>query len=152
MKHIYLTKEGIKKLRDELTALKNRRPQLVKHLEEARALGDLRENAEYHATKEALHKLTKRIADLEHKIKIAQVIEKISIDKALIGSTVYVKNLDSGDEFKYQLVDPEEVDIDSGKISINSPIGSGLFEHKTGETVEIKVPAGMLKLKILKIE
>ncbi len=152
MKHIYLTKEGMEKLKGELSSLKERRPQMVKHLEEARSLGDLRENAEYHATKEALLKLTKRIADIEDKVKIARVIEKVSNDTALIGAVVHVKNLNSGDEFKYQLVDPEEVDIDSGKISINSPIGSGLFEHKAGETVEIEVPSGTLKLTIIKIE
>lgn len=152
MKHIYLTKEGFEKLKEELENLKKRRPVLVKHLEEARALGDLRENAEYHATKEALTKLQNRINELEEKIRNARVIEKTSTDRVLLGSTVYVKNLVTQGEFKYQIVDPEEVNVDEGKISINSPVGSGLWEHKVGDVVEIKVPAGILKLKILKIE
>ncbi len=154
MKQIYLTKEGLEKLRKEYEELKNRRPQLLKHLEEARALGDLRENAEYHSTKEAIAKLDARIFSLEQKLRSARIIEKdkMSRGEILLGSTVTIKNIDTNEEFVYQLVDPEEADVDSGKISINSPIASALIGKKKGDTVEVTVPAGKLKLKIIKID
>jgi len=154
MKHIYLTPEGMEKLQKEYEELKKRRPQLIRHLEEARALGDLRENAEYHSTKEAIAKLDARLFALQEKIKSARLIEKNALSKneVLQGSTVTIKNLTTSDEFVYQLVDPEEADVDAGKISINSPIAEGLIGKKAGDTVEVKVPAGILKLKILKIE
>ncbi|MDI6757914.1 MAG: transcription elongation factor GreA [Endomicrobiia bacterium] len=155
MKHSYLTKEGFAKLSAEYDELKKRRPQLVMHLEEARQMGDLRENAEYHSTKESLAKLDKRTFNLGEKLKTARVIDKSKIaadGKILLGSTVTLKNLDSGAQLIYQLVDPEEIDIDAGKISVASPIGDGLLEKRSGDAVEIKVPAGLLKLKILKVE
>lgn len=139
----------------EYDELRKRRPQLVIHLEEARQMGDLRENAEYHSTKEALAKLDKRTFDLGEKLKTARVIDKSKIaadGKILLGSTVTLKNLDNGAQLTYQLVDPEEIDIDAGKISAASPIGDGLLEKKAGDAVEIRVPAGVLKFKILKVE
>jgi len=150
--HIYLTKPGYEKLKKELESLKERRPLLVQQLREARALGDLKENAEYHSTKERLAKLQDRLNQLEEKMRIARVIEKSSTDKFLLGSTVYVKNLNTDEDYKYQLVAPEEAEISEGKISVNSPVGEGLFEHRKGDVVEIKIPAGLLKLKIIKIE
>lgn len=138
----------------EYGELKQRRPQLVRHLEEARQMGDLRENAEYHSTKEALAKLDKRIFDLGSKLNSARVIDKSKVSpdgKILLGSTVKLKNIDSGAEIEYQLVDPEEIDIDAGKISAMSPIGDGLLEKKAGDTVEIRVPAGVLKFKIMAV-
>ena len=152
MGHIYLTKPGYEKLKKELESLKERRPLLVQQLREARALGDLKENAEYHSTKERLAKLQDRLNQLEEKMRIARVIEKSSTDKFLLGSTVYVKNLNTDEDYKYQLVAPEEAEISEGKISVNSPVGEGLFEHRKGDVVEIKIPAGLLKLKIIKIE
>jgi len=95
----------------------------------------------------------KRIAELEHKLATAQIIdeERMSKDEVLIGATVKLKDVDSGEELEYTLVAEEEADYSQGKISVTSPVGSGLLHHKEGQTVEIKVPAGILKYNVVKI-
>ncbi len=150
----YLSPEGYEKLRKELENLKTvKRKKLSRAIGEARAHGDISENAEYDAAKEAQGLNEKKIAELEHRLATAQIIdeEKMSKDEVLIGATVKLKDIDSGEELEYMLVAEEEADYAQNKISITSPVGSGLANHKKGDVVEIKVPAGVLKYKILGI-
>lgn len=150
----YFSKDGYEKLRKELESLKTtKRRELSKAIGEARAHGDISENAEYDAAKEAQGLNEKRIAELEHKLATAQIIDEdqMASDEILIGATVKLKDAKSGEEITYTLVAEEEADYASGRISVSSPVGSGLLNHKEGETVEIKVPAGTLKYKVIKI-
>ena len=153
-KGMYLSKEGHEKLMKELENLKTtKRRELSRAIGEARAHGDISENAEYDAAKEAQGLNEKRISELEQKLATAQIIdeEQMSSDEILIGATVKLKDAKSGSEIIYTLVAEEEANYAEGKISVSSPVGSGLLNHKEGETVEIKVPAGVLKYKVLKI-
>lgn len=150
----FISREGYKKLIKGLEYLKTvERKELSKAVGEAREKGDLKENAEYDAAKDAQALNEKRIADLEAKLSRAQIIDdrNIANDKVLIGATVKLKDIDSGDEVEYTLVSELEADYSQGKISIKSPVAKNLLGHKENETVEIKVPAGTLKYKILKI-
>lgn len=154
MSGIYLTRSGHKKLMEELEVLKTtKRRQLSKAVGEARSHGDISENAEYDAAKEAQGLNEKRIAELEDKLASARILndENISSDEVLIGATVKLKDLANGEEFEYTLVSELEADYDSGKISVYSPIGAALLNHKLNEVVDIKIPAGALKYKILRI-
>jgi transcription elongation factor GreA len=154
MKEIYLTRAGYQKLVEQLENLKNvKRRKLSKAIGEARAHGDIGENAEYDAAKEAQGLNEQKIAELELKLSYARIIddEDIAKDKVLIGATVKLQDLDSDEEIEYMLVSAEEADFDQGKISFMSPIGSALMNHKEKDIVEIKIPAGILKYKILKI-
>ena len=151
----HLTPEGYEKLRKELEQLKTvKRKTLSKAIGEARAHGDISENAEYDAAKEAQGLNEKKISELETKLSGAQILddENISKDEVLIGATVKLKDAGSGEEITYMLVAEEEADYSQGKISVSSPVGSGLINHKKGDAVEIKVPAGILKYKILSID
>jgi len=150
----FVSREGYKKSIKELEYLKTvKRKELSKAVGEAREKGDLKENAEYDAAKDAQALNEKRIADLEAKLSRAQIIDdrNIANDKVLIGATVKLKDIDSGDEVEYILVSELEADYNQGKISIKSPVAKNLLGHKENEIVEIKVPAGTLKYKILKI-
>jgi transcription elongation factor GreA len=154
MEEVYLTKEGQRKLLDELEHLKTvKRRQLSKAIGEARSHGDISENAEYDSAKDAQAQNERKIAELEQKLSHARIIDDQDIpsDVVLIGATVELKDLDSGEELKYLLVSEVEADYAQGKISVSSPVGSALLNHKEKETVEIKIPAGTLKYKILKI-
>lgn len=153
-KTTYLTREGYEKLRKELEHLKNvKRKQLSKAIGEARSHGDISENAEYDAAKEAQGLNEKRIHELENTLASAQILddENIATDEVLIGAKVALKDLDSGEELEYTLVSEDEADYSQNKISVSSPVGSGLLNHKEKETVAIKIPAGTLRYKILKI-
>ena len=150
----YLTPEGYEEIRKELGQLKGqKRRKLSKKIEAARSHGDISENAEYDAAKEAMALNEKRIAELEQRLSNAQILDdtKIPKDEALIGATVTLKDLDSKEEVQYTLVSELEADFSQGKISVTSPVGKGLLGHKKGETVEIQVPAGTIKYKIVKI-
>ncbi|MFC1658673.1 transcription elongation factor GreA [Candidatus Omnitrophota bacterium] len=154
MDKVYLTRDGHKKLAQELEFLKNKkRRQLSKAVGEARAHGDISENAEYDAAKEAQGLNEKRIHELEYKLAHARILddENIPKDEALIGAKVTLKDMNSGEVLEYLLVSETEADYAQGKISISSPVGAGLLSHKVKEIVEIKVPAGLLKYEILKI-
>ncbi|MDO8662107.1 MAG: transcription elongation factor GreA [Candidatus Omnitrophota bacterium] len=153
MADLYLTKKGHQKLVEELEYLKTtKRRQLSKAIGEARAHGDISENAEYDAAKDAQGMNEKRIAELEQKLSSARILdENISSDEVLIGAKVKLKDLATGEELEYTLVSGEEANYEENKISIASPIGSALLNHKINEVVEIKIPAGMIKYKILKI-
>lgn len=153
MADLYLTKRGYQKLAEELEYLKTtKRRALSKAIGEARAHGDISENAEYDAAKDAQGLNEKRIAELEEKLSSARILdENISSDEVLIGAKVKLRDMDTGEELEYMLVSGEEADYEQNKISISSPIGSSLLNHKVNEVVEIKIPAGTLKYKILKI-
>ena len=154
MKEIYLTRAGYQKLIGELETLKNvKRRKISKEIGEARSHGDIGENAEYDAAKEAQGLNEQRIAELELKLSYVRIIddEDIAKDKVLIGAKLKLLDLESNEELEYMLVSEEEADYDQGKISFTSPVGSALMNHKENDTVEIKIPAGILKYKILKI-
>ena len=151
---IYLTRAGYKKLSDELTQLKSERIKISRAIEEARLQGDISENAEYDAAKDAQAHNVYRIAEVEGKLAKVRIIEDENIpgDKIFIGAIVTLKDLDAKETLKYMLVSAEEADYEENKLSIVSPIGKALMGHKEGETLEIKVPAGVLKYKVVKIE
>lgn len=150
----YLTPEGFEKLRKELEELKTvKRKALSRAIGEARAHGDISENAEYDAAKEAQGLNEKKISELEATLASAQILDNDSMskDEVLIGAKVKLKDIKSGEELEYMLVSEDEADYLQNKISVTSPVGSGLLNHKKGDTVEIRVPAGVLKYKILNI-
>ena len=150
----YYTAEGLKKLRDELNQLKDvERPRASQAIAEARDKGDLSENAEYDAAKEAQGLLEMKIAKLEELVANARIIDESQLDvsKVLVLSTVKLKNLSNKMEITYTLVAESEADLKAGKISVSSPIGKGLLGKSVGEIAEIKVPNGTLKMEILEI-
>ena len=150
----YLTEEGLKKLKDELHRLKTvERPRISGEIAEARAQGDLSENAEYDAAKEAQGLMEARIAKLEGTIANARLVDEKNIDdsKAYILSTVTIKNLNNDATQSITLVAEQEADPSAGKISVDSPIGKGLLGREEGEVVEIRVPVGKVKFEILDI-
>ncbi|HLP65818.1 transcription elongation factor GreA [Flavobacterium sp.] len=150
----YYTAEGLKKLREELDQLKSiERPKASQAIADARDKGDLSENAEYDAAKEAQGMLEMRIAKLEEIHANARLIDESTLDvsKALVLSNVKIKNLANNMEMKYTLVAESEADLKSGKISVTSPIGRGLLGKSVGEIAEINVPNGTLKFEVLEI-
>lgn len=154
MAEIYLTRKGHEKLCEELELLKTvKRKELSKAVGEARAHGDISENAEYDAAKDAQGLNEKRIAELEDKLANARIIndEEMPTDEVLIGAKVKLKDLDTEEVLEYTLVSEAEADYNEGKVSLSSPVGAALLNHKENDAVEIKVPAGLLRYKILKI-
>ena len=152
---VYLTRAGYNKLQGQLEVLKTKeRQKIAKAIGEARAQGDISENAEYDAAKEAQAHNESKIMELENNLANVRIIENENIpaDKVFIGAIVTLQDLDNKEELTYMLVSPEEASYEENKISIHSPIGKGLLGHKAGESVEIKVPAGTLKSKIKKIK
>ena len=152
---VYLSRKGFQKLQEQLEALTTtERQKIAKAIGEARAQGDISENAEYDAAKEAQAHNEARIAELEGKLANVRIIEneKIPSDKVFIGAIVTLEDLDNDEDLTYMLVSPEEASYEENKISVFSPIGKGLLGHKEGEKVAIKVPAGTLNYKIKKIK
>ena len=150
----YLTKEGYDKLKDELHQLKTKgRTEIAKAIQKARELGDLSENAEYDAAKDAQGLLEMKIAKLESTVATARILDDSAIDssKAYILSTVKVKNLKMKKTFTYTLVAEEEADLKAGKISVKSPVGKGILGKEVGDLIEIDVPAGKLQFELLEI-
>jgi transcription elongation factor GreA len=150
----YLTEDGLRKLKDELANLKNvERPRASKAIAEARDKGDLSENAEYDAAKDAQGLLELRISKLEDVVANSRIIDESKIDITVVAvmSTVRILNHNSKREVHYTLVAESEADLASGKISVGSPIGKGLLGKKKGQMAEVQVPAGILKLEILEI-
>ncbi|MFI8377552.1 transcription elongation factor GreA [Leeuwenhoekiella sp. NPDC079379] len=150
----YYTEEGLKKLRDELNQLKDvERPKSSQAIAEARDKGDLSENAEYDAAKEAQGMLEMRISKMEEIVANARIIDESQLDtsKALVHSTVTIKNQVNGMEMKYKLVAQSEADLKTGKISVDSPIGKGLLGKKVGDVAEISVPNGTMKFDVIDI-
>jgi len=153
-KIIYLTPEGLQKIKDELAFLKfTEMPEITRRIAEARDKGDLSENAEYHAAKEEQVRVNNKIQDLQITLTNARILDEKDLDtsKVLVFSTVKLKNLDKNIEFSYTLVAAEEANFSEGKISVDSPIGKGLLGKEVGEIAEIQVPAGMMKFEILEI-
>lgn len=152
--NIFLTKEGYEKLKKQLKELKgSKRREIAASLEKARLMGDLSENAEYDSAKQAQSVNEKRINELENKLAMARIVdeESIATDKAYIGAEVKLKDLDSEEDMTYKLVTEDEADFGAGKISISSPVGKALLGKKKGEVAIIKIPAGVLKYKIIDI-
>ena len=150
----YYTEEGLKKLRAELNQLKDvERPKASQAIAEARDKGDLSENAEYDAAKEAQGMLEMQIAKLETTLANARIINESELDtsKVLVLSTVEVKNKANNAKMKYKLVAQSEADLKAGKISVDSPIGKGLLGKEVGEVSIISVPNGNIELEIISI-
>ena len=150
----YYTAEGLKKLREELNHLKDvERPKASQAIAEARDKGDLSENAEYDAAKEAQGLLEMRISTLEETLAGARLIDESQFDtsKVLVHSTVTIKNTANNAKMTYKLVAQSEADLKSGKISVDSPIGKGLLGKKVGEIAEVQVPNGAVKFEIIEI-
>ncbi|HTY45722.1 MAG TPA: transcription elongation factor GreA [Patescibacteria group bacterium] len=151
---VYLTQAGYQKLIEELEYLKTvKRRHIAGEIEKARAHGDISENAEYDAAKDAQAANEQKIAEMEFRLSHARIIddEDMPKDQVLIGATVKLQDLDTLEELEYMLVSELEADYAQNKISVNSPVGAALLEHKENEEVEIKIPAGILRYKILKI-
>ncbi len=147
----YVSKETLEQMRNELTQLKTvGRAEIARQIAEAREKGDLKENAEYDAAKEAQGHLESKIAQLEAVIVTARILEAkdIDISKVSVLSTVKVTNMATKKSFDYQLVSEKEADLKLGKISVTSPIGKGLLGKHIGEIAEVTTPGGLLKFKI----
>lgn len=150
----YFTEEGLKKLKDELHQLKvHDRAYISKQIAEARDKGDLSENAEYDAAKEAQGLLELKISKMEEVLSNARLIDESTLDlsKVLILSKVKIKNVANGATMTYTLVAENEADLKSGKISVDSPIGKGLLGKKVGDKADIKVPSGIMKFEIVEL-
>lgn len=150
----YYTEEGLQKLKEELEYLKSKgRPDMARQIAEARDKGDLSENAEYDAAKEAQGMMEAKIAKLEGAVGNARILDKSQMDisKVMILSKVTVLNKKLNKEFTYTIVSEEEADFKEKKISISSPIGKGLIGKKIGEVATIKVPAGLMEFEIKNI-
>ncbi len=151
---IYLSKEGRLKLEAELKRLKfEERPKIVAEIKRARELGDLTENAEYHAAKEAQTHLERKIADLQYKLSRVRTVDadRIPDDKVYLFAKVLVKDQSTGEEILYTVSPPDETDVDNDIISVKSPIGAAMLGKVVGDVVEITVPAGVLKYEIVQI-
>ncbi len=150
----YYTEDGLQRLKDELRELKTKgRKDIAKQIAEARDKGDLSENAEYDAAKDAQGLLELKISKLETLVGNARVIREDQVDtsKVSILSTVKIKNVKNGASMKYTLVSEEEADLKTGKISVKSPIGKGLLGKKKGEVATVKAPAGEIEFEIIEI-
>ncbi len=150
----YYTAEGLKKLKDELHEMKTvQRPSISNQIAEARDKGDLSENAEYDAAKEAQGLLEMKIAKLDSIVAYARVIDNANIDnsKVFILSKVKIKNIANGMEMEYMLVAENEASLKDKKISIDSPIGKGLLGKKQGEIADVQTPNGIMKFEIVEI-
>ncbi len=150
----YYTQEGLQKLKDELNTLKTKgRSDMAKQIAEARDKGDLSENAEYDAAKDAQGLLELKISKLEEVVGNARVIDGATIDtsKVSVLSTVRIKNTKNGMVMNYTLVSEEEADLKTNKISVKSPFGQGLLGKKVGDIAEVKAPAGTMQFEILDI-
>ena len=150
---VYITEEGLEKLKAELDDLKNvKRPEIIQSLKEARALGDLSENAEYDAARTAQAECEARIQELEHMIENVEIIsDEVKKDKVVVGSTVTIEYVDDNEKETYTIVGSKEVDLDNNKISNESPIAQAILGGKVGEVKTVTSPGGTYDVKIIKI-
>ncbi|MBO8160473.1 MAG: transcription elongation factor GreA [Thermosipho sp. (in: Bacteria)] len=149
---IYLTKEGYEKLKKELDTLKQKLMfEIAERIKEARELGDLSENSEYQEAKNEQGRIAARVNELENMLAKAEVIESLGTNSVNIGNWVIIKNIETGEEKKIQIVTPHEADVFQNKISIESPLGRALIGKKVGEVVKIKAPNGAFKYEIIGI-
>jgi transcription elongation factor GreA len=155
MSRIPMTVHGAERLRAELQRLKSvERPAVIQAIADARAHGDLSENADYDAAKERQGFIEGRIAELEGKIANAQVIDPSKLDadgRVVFGATVEIEDLDSGDRVRYQIVGDDEADIKAGKVSVNSPVARALIGKSEGDTAEVQAPAGVRAYEIVSV-
>jgi transcription elongation factor GreA len=145
LERVPVTREGYESLKKELEKLKRvERPANIRAIEEARAHGDLSENAEYAAAKDRQGFIEGRISELQYKLANADVIEpdKLNKEKAVFGSRVLLENIETGQDVEYQLVGPDESDIDKGRISVSSPLGKAIIGKKPGDELVLQVPGG----------
>jgi transcription elongation factor GreA len=149
-----ITRDGFQRLKTELERLKSvERPAVIKAIEEARAHGDLSENAEYHAAKERQGFIEGRVSELDYKLGCAEIIDpgEVPKDRAVFASQVILENIDTGEEVNYQLVGPEESDISAGLISVTSPLGKAMLGKKPGDEVVLQAPAGKRVYELVEI-
>jgi transcription elongation factor GreA len=155
MERVPMTKVGYDKIRADLQHIKSvERPKNIRDIEEARAHGDLKENAEYHAAKEKQAVLQAQMNDLENKVSLAEVIDPASVnsDKVVFGATVTLYDVESEDEVSYQIVGDVETNVKEGKIGISSPIAKGLLGKAEDDEVKIRTPKGVREFEVVKIE
>ncbi|HCU67165.1 MAG TPA: transcription elongation factor GreA [Rheinheimera sp.] len=156
MSQIPMTVEGAQALRDELHELKSvKRPAIIEAIAEAREHGDLKENAEYHAAREAQGFCEGRIQDIEAKLSNAQIIDVTKLPntgKVIFGTTVTILNLETDEEVTYRIVGDDEADIKNNRISVNSPIARGLIGKELDDVVNINTPSGMVEFEITNVE
>jgi transcription elongation factor GreA len=154
LERVPVTKEGYEALKKELENLiRVERPENIKAIEEARAHGDLSENAEFAAAKDRQAFIEGRINDLQFKLASADIIlpDKLSKDKAVFGCKVLLENIDTGQDVEYQLVEPDESDIEKGRISVSSPIGKAILGKRPGDELTLQVPAGKRVYELVEI-
>jgi len=155
MSTVPITKHGAEMLKEELSRLKSKeRPAVINAIAEARAQGDLSENAEYEAAKERQAFIEGRIADLEGKLSAAQIIDPATLDadgRIVFGSTVDLEDLESGDKVSYQIVGVDEADIKYSKVSVTSPIARALIGKVAGDVVEVQAPSGPREYEVLEV-
>ena len=154
MEKVLITKKGVEKLRAEIEDLKNvQRPKIIELIAAARELGDLKENADYHASKDKQGVIEATIVNLEDKLARAEVIDVSSLSGDIVrfGATVELENLDNEENVKYTIVSEYEADIDSGLISVSSPVARSLIGKEVGDDVEIRTPGGVISYEILKV-
>ena len=150
---VYLTQEGLDELKNELDNLINvKRPENIQAIKEARALGDLSENAEYDAARNEQAQIEGRIKQLEKMIENASIITDVSNDKVSIGNTVSIKYVDDDEEDEYKIVGSQEADPFESRISNESPIAKALFDHKVGDVVTVESPNGSYEIEIIEIK
>jgi len=155
MEKVYMSKEGFEKLRTELNTMKNeKRAEIQEAIATARAHGDLKENAEYHAAREAQGLLEAKIRQLDDKLARTEIVDSSNIptDAIHFGAKIEIEDLDTGDIENYELVGAGDDDPINGKILVSSPFAQALLEHKENDEVEVNAPAGILRYKVLKIE
>jgi transcription elongation factor GreA len=155
MAETYLTREGFERLQEEMKALQRQRLQLVEEVSKAAALGDLRENGEYHAAKERLQHVSTRLADLNNRLTQVQIIDDLpasAAGEARIGMRVTLLDIAAREEFAYALVGPDEADPQKGKLSIASPLGKALLGKKVGENFTLTLPRAIVQYKVIKVD
>jgi transcription elongation factor GreA len=154
LESIPITKAGFEALKEQVRILKAfERPKVVKAIAEARAHGDLTENAEYEAAKDRQAFLERQIGELEHRIACADVIDPrtVNTDCAVFGCTVVLENLDTEEEVQYQLVGPDESDVQKGRISVSSPVGRAMIGKKVGDAIVVHAPGGKRQYELVDI-
>jgi len=154
MAETYLTKAGLKKLQEEFNALRKQRLALIEEVNKAAALGDLRENGEYHAAREQLQHVSTRMSELDAKLGHVVIIDDlaVAVDEARVGMRVTLKDLQTKEEVAYTLVGPDEADPQQGKLSIASPLGKSLLGKKKGEKFTLILPKTLVPYLVMNIE
>lgn len=154
MSETYLTKDGLKKLHEELKAMQKQRRELVEEVDRARALGDLRENGEYHAARERLEHVTTRLIALESKLTSVRIIDGLEVasGEARVGTKVTLQDVQTKETCAYVLVGPDESDPANGKLSIASPLGKSLLGKKKGEQFTLTLPKAVVPYRVVNVE